>query len=79
MMHPFKKAISIAMSAPYVATNGWIMVAIMAVGPIVMFSHEPKMTYINDAINAAYSPYYKIITLQRNKTSILKKDIILIK
>lgn len=59
MMHPFKKAISIAISAPYVTTNGWTMVAIMAVGPIVMFSHEPKMTYINDAINAAYSPYYK--------------------
>jgi len=26
----------------------------MAVGPIVMFSHEPKIIYINDAINAIY-------------------------
>lgn len=55
-------------------TNGLTIVAIMAVGPIVMFSHEPKMIYINDAINAAYSPYYKIITHYREiKYDYLKK------
>lgn len=50
------------------------MVAIIAVGPIVMFSHEPKIIYINDAINAAYSPYYKsIIHYREIKYNYLKK------
>lgn len=57
MMQPLKKVSSTTMSAPYLSTRGLTIVAMIAVGPIVILLQEPKIMYTNDAMNDAYNPY----------------------
>lgn len=56
-MQPFRNVSRTATSALYFVTKGCTIVAIIAVGPIVILVQEPKIMYRKDAMKDAYNPY----------------------
>lgn len=71
MMQPFKNVSKITMSAPYPSTKGRTIVAIIAVGPMVILLQEPKMIYTNEAMKDAYNPYWRQKQKLKRKCDIL--------
>ena len=59
MMIPVKKASSVAMSLLPSMPYSCVIIAMMAVGPIVTARDEPKMQYTKQPTNELYKPYWK--------------------
>lgn len=57
MMMPLRKQRSTAKSGPPSPEYSWVMMAMMAVGPMVMSLQLPRSVYTKQPMNAEYRPY----------------------
>jgi hypothetical protein len=58
MTHPMRKHNRTAKSGlPFSTTKGFVMIPMMAVGPMVISLQLPRKIYTKQLINDAYSPY----------------------